>query len=373
MKSMILLERLSAGQRLLETCDCDAFLVSCPENRRYLSGFSAQEAQLNESCGYLLFSADTAWLLTDFRYREWAAQEAPYFEVIVYPEGLAKVLPDLLQRLACRRLGFEAPYLSFYQYQKLAEAVAEAGLEVEWQPLDGVLEELREVKDAEELDSLKQALNLTEAGLAAIQAQLHEGQTEQEIAWMIECRLRQSGAEALSFPTIVASGPNSSRPHHHPGDRPIQAGEPIIIDLGARWRGYCADMTRTFVLGEPDEKFKEIYSLVRAAQKTAEEGIRAGMMSDEADALARQVISAPGYGDYFGHSLGHGVGLAVHERPSLSPVKERATILKTGMVTTVEPGIYLPGWGGVRLEDMIRIEEDGAAVLNADRNFYRFA
>ena len=241
-----------------------------------------------------------------------------------------------------------------------------------WKPLEGVLEELREVKDEEELDTLKRALSLTEAGLAAVQAQLRVGQTEQEIAWMIECHLRQSGAEALSFPTMVASGPNSSRPHHHPSERPIQAGEPIIIDLGARWRGYCADMTRTFVLGEPDEKFKEVYGVVRTAQKTAEEGIRAGMLSDEADALARQVISAAGYGEYFGHSLGHGVGLAVHERPSLSPLKERATILKTGMVTTVEPGIYLPGWGGVRLEDMILIHEDGAEVLNADRNFYRF-
>ncbi|OPX19562.1 MAG: hypothetical protein BZ151_08440 [Desulfobacca sp. 4484_104] len=372
MNSLILLERLNAAQRLLAASDCDAWLVSCPENRRYLSGFSALDGQLNESSGYLLFSGEVAWLLTDFRYREWAAQEAPYFEVIVYPEGLAKVLPELIGKLGCRRLGFEAPFLTFYQYQKFAGAVAEAGLEVEWKPLEGLLEELREVKDAEEINNLKQALALTEAGLAAVQAQLREGLREQEIAWLVERQLRESGAEALSFPTIVASGPNSARPHHHPGERPIQAGEPIIIDLGARFQGYCADMTRTFVLGEPDERFKEVYGVVRTAQKTAEDGIRAGMLSDAADGLARQVISDAGYGEYFGHSLGHGVGLAVHERPSLSPLKERATPLKAGMVATVEPGIYLPGWGGVRLEDMILIHEDRAEVLNADRNFYRF-
>lgn len=372
MSSGVYQQRLAAARRQLAATDCEALLVAGPENRRYVSGFTAQESQQFESCGYLLFTREAAFLLTDFRYQEWAAQEAPHFELCLYPEGLAKLLPELLGRLRCRRLGFEAAYLSYAQYEKLSNAVAEAGLEVEWRPQVGLLEELREVKDAEEIAALRRALALTEAGLAEIQSRLAPGQTEHEIAWRIECYLREAGAEGLSFPPIVASGPNSARPHHHPGPRPIQTGEPIIIDLGAKVDGYCADMTRTFFLGEPDARFQEIYSLVRKAQQTAEEGIRAGMSSDEADALARQVIGAAGYGEYFGHSLGHGVGLAVHEAPRLSPLKTNAAPLKAGMVTTVEPGIYLPGWGGVRLEDMILIHPDRAEVLNQDRNFYRF-
>ena len=228
------------------------------------------------------------------------------------------------------------------------------------------------IKDAEEIGLISKSLAITEKVIAAVGAQLRPGLAEKEVAWMIELALRDYGAQGPSFPPMVAFGTNSARPHHDPGDRQLRPGEPIIIDMGAMYQGYCSDMTRTFFLGEPDAKFKEIYSIVRRAQIAAEAGIRAGILSDAADGLAREVIDAAGYKDAFGHSLGHGVGLAVHENPSLSPMKDRAVVLEPGMIATVEPGIYLSDWGGVRLEDMILVQADGACVLNQDRNFYAF-
>jgi Xaa-Pro aminopeptidase len=191
------------------------------------------------------------------------------------------------------------------------------------------------------------------------------------VAWEIERRLREAGAAGLAFPPIVAAGPNSARPHHHPGDYQIREQEPIIIDMGGRVGGYCADLTRTLILGEPPARFREIYALVRRAQAKAEAGLKAGMESLAGDALARDLIVKAGFGEAFGHSLGHGVGLAVHEAPSLSPVKERSTVLQAGSIVTVEPGIYLPDWGGVRLEDLALITDDGLEVLNR-LGFYEF-
>jgi Xaa-Pro aminopeptidase len=338
----------------------DALLVSGPENRRYLSGFTAGDPDW----GLLLVTGAEAVLLTDFRYQLWAQQEAREFEVLIYSTSLADTLAELLKKLRVRALGFEAGYLSFRQYQRLTKAVADAGLEVEWRPLENVVEDLREVKTPEELALMRRALELTETVLQQVAAELFPGMTEQVVAWEIEKRLREGGAEGLAFPPIVAAGANSARPHHHPGDYPLKRGEPIIIDLGAKVEGYCADLTRTFILGEADEQFRKIYSLVRRAQERAERDLKAGMESLAGDALAREVIAGAGYGEAFGHSLGHGVGLAVHETPSLSSVKERSTVLKAGSVVTVEPGIYLAGWGGVRLEDMAVLHPDRAEVLN---------
>ena len=341
----------------------DALLVAGPENRRYLSGFTARDDSLTESCGVLLITREKAFLLTDFRYQEWARQEAPDLEVLVYTQSLGTTLAGVLQDLEVRTLGFEGTYLSYRQYQRLTEAVAATGLQVDWQPVAGTVEGLREIKTPAEVAAMRQALALTEAVLLEVVQDLVPGQTERQVAWEIERRLREKGAEGLAFPPIVAVGPNSARPHHQPGDYQVQTGEPIIIDMGARVAGYCADLTRTFILGAPDEQFRKIYHLVRRAQEQAEQKLRAGMDSQAADALAREVIAAGGYGEAFGHSLGHGVGLAVHEAPSLSPHKDRATILRAGNVVTVEPGIYLTGWGGVRLEDMALLHDDRAEVL----------
>jgi Xaa-Pro aminopeptidase len=364
--------RLAAARGLLAEAGLDGLLISCPENRRYLSGFTAADSHLNESSGFLLISQDAAYLLTDFRYRDWAAAEAPDFEILIYTQGLAKLLPELLTRLPGRRLGFESLYLTFYSYQKITQEAASVDLQVVWQPVENLVEKLRVIKDQEEIRLIIRSLAITEKVIAEVGSHLRPGLAEKEAAWMIEQGLRAAGAEGPSFPPMVAYGSNSARPHHDPGERRLKIGEPVIIDMGAVYRGYASDMTRTFILGEPDAKFKEIYTLVRQAQARAEAGIRAGMMSDAADGLAREVIDTAGYKEAFGHSLGHGVGLAVHENPSLSPMKERAVELQAGMVTTVEPGVYLSDWGGVRLEDMVLIEADGARVLNQNRNFYRF-
>jgi len=360
--------RLAALRDLFPAQELDALLVSGPENRRYLSGFTADDPDW----GMLLITAQAAALLTDFRYQIWAQQEAGDFEVLIYKVDLGETLAQRLQDLKVRRLGFEAAHLTFWQYQRLTKKVADAGLTVDWRPLEGLVEGLRQRKTAAELAVMRRALALTETVMRQVAGKLAPGLTERQVAWEIEKRLREGGAEGQAFPPIVAAGPNSARPHHHPGDYPLKAGEPIIIDMGARVDGYCADMTRTFILGPADEHFRKIYSLVRRAQATAEAALKAGMDSLEGDALAREVIAAAGYGDAFGHSLGHGVGLAVHESPSLSPAAARRGPLPDGCVVTVEPGIYLTGWGGVRLEDMVRLTPEGAEVMNAPGYFYEW-
>jgi Xaa-Pro aminopeptidase len=362
--------RLAALRDLLPQQGLDALLISSPDNRRYLSGFTARDDLLTESSGSLLITREAALLFTDFRYVEWARAEVKEFDVLVYQAGLGTLLAEQLGVHQVKRLGFETFFLTFGQYQRLTKAATEAGLQMEWVPTEGLADGLREVKTAEELDVLRQALSLTEQVFTEVAGWLRPGMNEGQVAWEIERRIRENGAD-LAFPPIVAAGANGARPHHHPGDYPIKEQEPIIIDMGARIGGYCADFTRTVFLGEPTERFKEIYTLVRRAQAQAEAGLAAGMESLAGDALGREVIVQAGYGEAFGHSLGHGVGLAVHEAPSLSPVKERCTVLKAGSIVTVEPGIYLPDWGGVRLEDLVLIGTDRAEVLN-HLGFYEF-
>lgn len=367
----VIKSRLTDARLLLVDQGLDALLVSGSDNRRYLSGFTAREEVLHESCGSLLITRDAALLFTDFRYQEWAQSEVSEFDILTYQAGLGAILAEQLSVWGVGRLGFETSYLSFGQYQRLTKAATDAGLEVEWVPTEGLVEGLREVKIPEEVSRVRKALALTEKVFTEIVALLRPGLTEGQVAWEIERRLREEGAEALAFPPIVAAGANSARPHHRPGDYRLQEREPIIIDMGGRVGGYCADHTRTVILGEATERFREIYTLVRRAQARAEAGLRAGMESLEGDALAREVIVQAGYGEAFGHSLGHGVGLAVHEAPSLSPLKERNTVLQAGSIVTVEPGIYLSGWGGVRLEDMALIQTHGAEVLS-QVGFYKF-
>jgi Xaa-Pro aminopeptidase len=360
--------RLAALRERFPAHEIDTLLVSGPENRRYLSGFTATDP----GWGMLLITGVAAVLLTDFRYQAWAQQEVRDFEVSIYKVDLAETLGEHLKDLQVRRLGFEAAHLTFRQYQRLTKNVAEAGLTVAWQPLEGLVEDLRQRKTEAELAVMRRALTLTESVMRQVAGELAPGLTERQVAWEIEKRLREGGAEDLAFSPIVAAGANSARPHHHPGDYPLKPGEPIIIDMGARIDGYCADMTRTFIIGPADEHFRKIYSLVRQAQVRAEAGLKAGMDSLAGDALAREVIAAAGYGEAFGHSLGHGVGLAVHEAPSLSPSEAKRVELPAGCVVTVEPGIYLTGWGGVRLEDMALLHPEGAEVLNEPGYFYEW-
>lgn len=347
--------------RLLEN-DFDAFLVLQEENRRYLSGFTGRDGQFDESAGALIITADRQLLATDSRYETQAGNEAPGFEVYRYNEGLARALPDILAMLHTSRLAFESLRLSHKNFLSFQKHLEKRGLAVSLLAAEGLVEEIRMIKEPEEIEAIKESLALSESILADVLNSLHPDATEKEIAWAIERGLREGGAESAAFPPIVASGPNAALPHAIPTDRPIREGEPILFDWGARLGGYCSDISRTIVLGEADSRFNEIYHVVKHAQSLAIEAIRPAASTQEVDKIARDYISAQGFGDNFGHSLGHGVGLATHEKPHLGPL--RPSLLEAGMVTTVEPGIYIPGWGGVRLENMVVVTEDGAMVLN---------
>ncbi|PKO21370.1 MAG: Xaa-Pro dipeptidase [Chloroflexi bacterium HGW-Chloroflexi-1] len=338
----------------LVEADIDALLVSQPENRRYLSGFTG-------SAGWLLITADQALFATDFRYFEQVGMECPDFELVPMERTFADVLPAMLARAGVRRLGFEADFATFADVQ----AWSKAAPDTEWAPTKELVIRLRAVKDAVEISALRAAIQLADEALAAALAQAHGGMTERELAWLIESYMRTHGAEAVSFDIIVAGGPNGARPHARATDTPLPAGVPIVIDMGARLNGYCSDITRTICLGEPADpgRFWEVYHTVLRAQQAAEAALRPGMTGQEADAVAREIITEAGYGEYFGHHLGHGVGLAVQEEPRLSRTNTAA--LAPGNCVTVEPGIYLPGWGGVRIEDIVLITEDGVEVLTA--------
>lgn len=350
--------RPTAGRltRLRETIareQLDALLVSQPENRRYLSGFTG-------SAGWLVISADLALFATDFRYFGQVELECPDFELVKMPAKAVEVLPPMLARAPGRRIGFEADHATYANVQDWATAVPDC----EWVPTRGLITALRAVKDASELAAARRAVALTDEALAAVAPQLRPGMTEREAAWRIESYMRTHGADGVAFDLIVAAGPNAARPHARAGDRPLRAGEPIVIDIGARVAGYCADLTRTFCLGQPadPDRFWSVYNTVLRAQTAAEAALRPGMTGQAGDAVARDLIAAAGFGDYFGHGLGHGVGLAIHEEPRLSSIYTAP--LPVGALLTVEPGIYLPDWGGVRIEDMVVLTENGVEVLS---------
>jgi len=329
----------------------DAILISQGESRRYLSGFTG-------SAGFLLISEKSAILATDFRYTEQAKRQAPNLDIVQIEGEIAKWLPDLTSSLGAKKIGVEANDVSFAAYRRLVASVGKNGIV----PSEGIVESLRAVKDEGELELIARAVELADAAFEEVATMICPGMTEKEVAWEFEKSLREKGSETVPFDIIVASGPNSALPHHKPSDRPIGRGEPIIIDMGARFQGYSSDLSRTICLGNTDEKFEKIYDLVLGAQLTAIATIQAGMSGEQADGLARTVIEQGGYGENFGHSLGHGIGLAAHEQPRLG--KGSKDVLAEGMVFTIEPGIYISGWGGVRIEDVAVLEKGGVRVLS---------
>jgi Xaa-Pro aminopeptidase len=331
-----------------------ALLLSQPENLRYISGFTG-------SSGWLLISEQNTILATDFRYMEQAKGESPYFEIIRIKGELRDWLPGLVSDLGWHKLGFEANFISYEVYHKLSEAIKTKQVNLELVPTTGIVEQLRSIKEPEELGFITKAVKLVDAAFEQAKAIIRPGITEKEAAWEIEKILRQEGSEGIPFEIIVASGPNSALPHARPTEKTICAGEPVLIDMGARISGYCSDLSRTLFLGKADKTFREIYNMVLKAQATAIEGIESGMNASQADRLARSVVEQAGYGDAFGHGLGHGVGLAVHEFPRLGPSSSDS--LADGMVFTIEPGIYFAGQSGVRIEDMVVLENGKAKVL----------
>ena len=355
--------RLERIRKSIFDSKLDTFMVLIEENRRYLSGFTGEDTQFDESAGALFITAKELILATDSRFELQASNQAPLFEIVCYKEGLVKLLPDLLKRLQTKRLGFESIRLSYSQYKKIVEQLNTANLEVKLVETNDLVENLRVIKEEIEIEATKKALTLAESVFSSFIKTISRGMTEKEAAWAMEKRMREAGADSLSFPTIVASGPNSALPHAIPGEREFKAGEPLLFDWGARLNGYCSDISRTLVIGNPDETFQKVYHAVLEAQKRAIEAIRPGVSSKAVDEIARSYIDQMGFKDKFGHGLGHGTGLAVHEAPRLSPLKD--TILEPNMVFTVEPGIYLPDWGGIRLENMVVVREDGVEVLNS--------
>ena len=347
----------------------DALLVSQPENYRYLSGFTG-------SSGWLLISDSHAILATDFRYTEQAKNEAPYCETTQVKGELHNWLPDLVSDLGWHKLGFEADSVSYHSYHKLSETIKSKQVNLELIPTTHLVEHLRSIKELEELELISKAVELTDAAFEQAKSIIRPGITEKEVAWEIEKLLRQEGSEGIPFEIIVASGPNSALPHARPTERIICSGEPVLIDMGARISGYCSDFSRTLSLRaqrsnpKADKTLQEIYSIVLTSQTTAIEGIESGMDASQADGLARTIIEQAGYGGAFGHSLGHGVGLEVHESPTLS--SNSSDLLLDGMVFTIEPGIYLTGWGGVRIEDMVTLEKGKVRVLTKSEKCLSF-
>lgn len=348
--------RLENLHKKLEEKELDTILISTPENRRYISGFTG-------STGYLVVSQDSSILATDFRYTEQAENQSPDFRVIKVGSDWSWFV-DLLRGHGMRKIGFESHQMPVATYRQITEALQELPStdKSTLVATTGIVESLRMIKDREELALLQRAIDVADAAMEAVSPTVQPGETEREVAWRLEKAMRELGADALSFDAIVAAGPNSAMPHHRPSDKAIAPGEPIVIDMGAKWDGYCSDITRTICVGEPDETFSKIYDIVLGAQLTAIATVQANMGGGDADSLARVVISEAGYSENFGHSLGHGVGLAIHEYPRLGP--SSTNILDEGMVFTVEPGIYISGWGGVRIEDVVLLEKSGARVLS---------
>jgi len=363
-------QRILLLREKLATARVDTLWVLQPENRRYLSGFKATDGQLTESSGSLLITKDFLILVTDSRFTTEAQNEAVDFDVITLKKRFTESFPEVLSKIGTKVLGFDENHVTWGVHHELAKKLRKLSSPVRLAPVKGLVEKMREIKDPIEIRTMKAAADLMSDILATVIKQLKPGKTEKEIAWEIEELAREGGADGLAFPSIVASGPNSALPHAVPTDRRVRQKEPITFDVGVKIDGYCCDMTRTIFLDGATSKFRRIYATVRKAQLAALEQIKPGIKSTVPDSAARQIIRDAGFGDYFGHSLGHGVGLATHEGPRLGP--EKPVELKQGMVVTDEPGIYIPGQGGVRLEEMVVIEKDGPIILTRDNHFYDF-
>ncbi len=343
------LERIGKLRAGLRASGQDAWLISNPTNVTYLSGFTGTDA-----C--LLVSAHHLFLITDSRYTEQASIEAPWAEVITRSKGMFDETARLARPMKVRALGFE-PSIPFASYRRLKSKLSGAKLVA----LRGQVERLRETKSGRELALIRGAIASAEAAYRDVLGRLRRRQTEKDAADKLYCAMRRRGAEDGAFPIIVASGPRSSLPHANVSHRMLQQAEPIILDWGAVREGYRCDLTRTFFLAKIPAKAREIYAVVLEAQRRAIAAIRPGVAARSVDRAARSFITEKGYGKNFGHGLGHGVGLEVHEGPTITRNSRR--LLRQGMVFTVEPAIYIPGWGGIRIEDMVSVTEDGCRVL----------
>ena len=352
-------ERVEGLVAQLQEKELDGVLISAPENRRYLSGFSG-------SAGYLFITKANAILVTDSRYTEQATNQSPYFDVRQVKGGWDWLI-DEMKSFGVKKVGFESQDMTVGTYNSLIDAIkGDSALgDVSMVPAAGLTENQRIIKDKEELQTLQLAIDAADKAMDQVCPNITPGMTEREVAWKMEMAMRDFGADAISFDTIVAAGPNGAMAHHQPSDYVIKQSDPIVIDMGAKVGGYCSDLSRSIAVGEPDETFNKIYDTVLGAQLTAINTVKIGMTGEETDNLSRDVIVQAGYGDNFGHSLGHGVGLVIHENPRVGP--RSPDVLELNTVFTVEPGIYLSGWGGIRIEDIVILGENGAVPMSKAR------
>lgn len=341
--------RIERLRQLLADHELEALLVSNAVNRRYLSGFTG-------SSGWLVITNDEALLFTDFRYREQAPEQAAEFRVVEHGPLAIETIAETLREIGVQQLAFEQHDVSYAAYRSYEEKLG-----IPLIPADTLVEKLRMVKDEQEVALIRQAAELVDRTFEHMLGILRPGMTELEAAQELEFYMRRHGADGTSFETIVASGIRSSLPHGAASSKVLKAGDFVTMDFGAYMNGYCSDITRTVVLGQATDRHREIYETVLEAQMLALEAIKPGMSGAEADEVARTFITQRGYGEYFGHGLGHGLGMEIHEEPRLS--RNGSVTLAPGMIVTVEPGIYIPRFGGVRIEDDVVVTADGVERL----------
>lgn len=353
-------DRSAHAIALLGQLAVDALLITNETNRRYLSGFTARDHAIDEPSGQLVVTQSGMTLLAPSTNLPWARAEA--YEGTSFLQWASgdwtKDVAGLVSEQGVTTLGIEEHAITHARYLGLREHLP---AEVEIVLIGSAADRLRAVKGDDELALIRRALEMTDTAMMAAQARMDVGMTERELADIVREELRNAGSDGESFETIVASGPNAAKPHHAPSDRAIQAGEPVIIDMGALYQGYAGDLTRTVWLGEPDEQLVTIYRTVQEAFDAAEATAAPGVTGVEFDRAARDVFERHDLGVYFTHSLGHGLGLRVHEAPSAS--QRSQDTLAPGHVVTIEPGLYIEGWGGVRIEDVVLITENGAENL----------
>jgi Xaa-Pro aminopeptidase len=340
--------RARLAARLAEL-EVEALFVTRLPNVRYLTGFTG-------SNGQVLVAGERGVFLTDGRYTEQSRREVPDLERQTYSADLPGTFAKVCREAGVLRVGFEAAGLTYRTYQQLSKA---DGLELV--PVGEEVERLRWVKEPDEIRLVQGAQDITDEAFERILPKLVEGVTERDVALELEWAMRQAGAEGLAFDSIVAFGENGAEPHHHPTGRDLRPGDVVKMDFGALYEGYHSDMTRTVSFGEPPAELREIHELVARSQQAGIDAVRAGVSGRDADAAARSVIADAGFAEAFSHSLGHGVGLEIHEGPTLRTTAEE--ILPAGAVVTVEPGVYVPGLGGVRIEDMVEVTADGCRVM----------
>lgn len=344
------MEKIKRLRDTLKQREIDGLIVTNPFNRRYISGFTG-------TAGVVLITQDKQLFITDFRYMEQATAQAVGYDVIEHKQSLIKKIAEIIEALNINNVGFEEDDMTYQTYKTYADEIG-----VDLIPTSGIIATIRMIKTEDELKIMEQAAAISDRAYEHILTFVKPGMTEIEVSNELEFFMRQQGATSSSFDIIVASGKRSALPHGVATDKQIRTGELVTLDFGALYQGYCSDMTRTFAVGEISDELKNIYDTVLEAHLRGIKGTKPGMTGKEADALTRDYIKDQGYGEYFGHGTGHGLGMEVHEGPRLSPLGD--IVLEENMVVTVEPGIYVPDVGGCRIEDDIVMTKDGNRSLN---------